>query len=81
MKVGVGTVFFAALIFAVFNVVFNFIFPEYAEQMLQQSKEIMIKQNPNMTAEQLEMGLSITRKFSSPLFSIPLILITFSFSD
>ena len=79
LKIGVGTVFVAALIFAIFNVIFNLIFPEYAEQILSQSRQIMIRQNPNMTAEQLEMGLSMARKFSSPLFSIPIILITFSF--
>ena len=79
LKIGVGTVFIAASIFAVFNVIFNLIFPEYAEQLIAQTREIMIKQNPEMTSAQMEMGLSMTRKLSSPLFSIPIILITFSF--
>jgi F0F1-type ATP synthase assembly protein I len=79
LKVGVSVVFIAALIFAVFNLIFNLIFPDYAEEILRQTRDIMLQKNPNMTAEQAEMGLSMARKFSSPVFSVPVILITFSF--
>jgi hypothetical protein len=79
LKVGVSIAFVGALIFAVFNVVFNLIFPEYMEQIMSQSRQIMLKQNPNLTNEQVEMGISMAKKLSSPFFSVPLMLIIFSF--
>ena len=79
LKVGVSIVFIAALIFAIFNLIFNFIFPEYLEEILGQTRKIMLKQNPNMTDEQLEMGISMSRKFSSPLLLVPFTLLIFSF--
>ncbi|MEO8517334.1 MAG: DUF4199 domain-containing protein [Flavobacterium sp.] len=79
LKSGVGVAFIGALAFALFSVLFNYIFPEYLDQILSQTKKIMIEQNPNMTSEQIELGISMTKKFSSPLFSIPMTLLIFSF--
>jgi hypothetical protein len=79
LKVGVSIAFVAGLIFAVFNTIFNLIFPEYSTQMLQSQREIMLTQNPNMTSEQVDMGLSIAKKMMSPIFAFPIVLITFSF--
>ena len=41
--------FISALIFAVFNLIFNFIFPQYFEEILGQTRKIMVKQNPKIT--------------------------------
>lgn len=79
LKVGVSIAFIGALVFAIFTVVFNLIFPEYMEEILGQTKQIMLKQNPNLTSEQLEMGVSMTKKFSNPLFSVPITIVMFSF--
>ena len=79
LKTGVSIVFIAALLFAVFSVVFNLIFPEFIDQILVQTRQVMLKQNPNLTSEQVEMALSITKKFSSPIFSVPVTLLMFSF--
>jgi hypothetical protein len=79
LKVGVSIAFVAGFIFAVFNLIFNFIFPEYANEMLTAQKQIMLTQNPNLTSEQVDMGLSIAKKITSPVFAFPIILVTFSF--
>ena len=79
LKVGVSITFVAGLIFAVFNLIFNLIFPEYADEMLKSQRQIMLTQNPNMTSDQVEMALSITKKAMSPVFAFPIILVTFSF--
>ncbi len=79
LKVGVSIAFVGAIIFSLFSVIFNVIFPEYMDIVLGQSKQIMLKQNPNLTSEQLETAISITKKFSSPLFYVPLTLLMFSF--
>lgn len=79
LKTGVSTVFIGALIFVVFNAIFNFLFPEYLELVLSQTKQIMIKQKPNITQKELELGVEMARKFSSPLFTIPITLLSFSF--
>lgn len=79
LKTGVTIVFIAALLFAIFNVVFNLIFPEFIDEILMQTKQVMLKQNPDLTSEQIEMALSITKKFSSPVFSVPVTLLMFSF--
>lgn len=79
LKTGVSIVFIAAALFAIFNVIFNLIFPEFIDDILVQTRQIMLKQNPELTSEQVETALSITKKFSSPIFSVPVTLLMFSF--
>lgn len=79
LKVGVSIVFVAAIMFATFNVIFNLIFPEYTDEILKSTRAIMLEQNPNLTSEQLEMAVSMTKKFSAPWFSFPITVAVFSF--
>ena len=79
LKVGVSIAFVGALILSIFNVIFNLLFPEYIEEILSQTRQIMIQSNPNLTSEQIESGINMTRKFSAPLFSVPITLLMFSF--
>ena len=79
LKVGVSVVFVGILIFALFNVFFYYAFPDYTEEILSQTKQMMLKQNPNLTAAQLDMGISMSRKFSKPAFSFPITLAIFTF--
>jgi hypothetical protein len=79
LKVGVTIAFIGGLLFAVFNVIFNLIFPEFLGEILNQTRQIMLKQNPNLTSEQVEMGIAMAKKFSSPWFSFPVTLLMFSF--
>lgn len=79
LKTGVSITFLAAIIYATFNVIFNFIFPEFVDEMISISKEAMITKNPEMTSEQIEMGLSMVKKFMNPLIVFPFTLAMFSF--
>lgn len=79
LKTGVSITFIAAIIYATFNVIFNFIFPEFVDEMISISKEAMISKNPEMTSEQIEMGLSMVKKFMNPLIVFPFTLAMFSF--
>jgi hypothetical protein len=79
LKVGVSIAFVAAIIYALFSVLFNFIFPEFIDEMISITKESMLKKNPEMTSEQLEMGLSMVKKFSNPLIVFPFTLAMYSF--
>ena len=79
LKTGVSIAFIAALVYAIFTVIFNLLFPEFIEEMLSISKSEMIKQTPNMTSEQLEMGLSMIKKFMNPFIVFPVTLAMYSF--
>ena len=79
LKVGVSIAFIAAIIYALFSVIFNFIFPEFIDEMISITKESMLKKSPEMTTEQLEMGLSMVKKFSNPLIVFPFTLAMYSF--
>jgi Protein of unknown function (DUF4199) len=67
IKVGLAISLIAGIISALYNFVFiSFIEPDFVNQMLEISREKMIESNPSMTEEQMEMGLSISRKMMSP---------------
>lgn len=51
-------------IYAYFH--YEFIHTEFIENILSQSREQMIERNPNMTDEEMEMGMKMTAIFSSP---------------
>ena len=78
LKIGVSIALIAALIYATFSVLFNFIFPEFVDEMIAISRETMISKNPEMSSEQIEMGLSMARKFMNPLIVFPVTLVMFS---
>ena len=79
LKVGVGVVFLGALIFGIYNTLFYYIFPENIETIMSQYKQVMLKQNPQLTASQLEAMTSTIRKFSTPVISFPIIVAFLSF--
>jgi hypothetical protein len=79
LKAGVTTAFIAALIYAIFTVIFNLIFPEFTQQMLEKTRTMMTETNPNMSQEQLDMALSWSEKFSSPFIVVPFTLAFYSF--
>jgi len=79
IKTGVTVAFIGAVIFGIFSVIFNMLFPEYMDEILNQTRRLMMKQNPSMTSEQLETAISMTKKFSSPVFSVPISIVMFSF--
>ncbi|WP_348824398.1 DUF4199 domain-containing protein [Flavobacterium aestuarii] len=79
LKTGVSITFIAAFVYAVFNIIFNYIFPEFIDEMIAITKEGMLAKDPNMSSEQLEMGLSMVKKFMNPLIVLPVTLVMYSF--
>jgi hypothetical protein len=79
LKIGVTICLLAGLIYGVFSAVFNMIFPEFVEDILRKTKQVMLQQNPNMTSDQVEIGISITKKFMNPAIVIPATVAMFSF--
>ena len=79
LKIGVSICVIASLIYAVFSVVFNLIFPEFINEVIQKMRQVMLKQNPSMTTDQLEMALSMTKKFMSPYIAVPATIVMYSF--
>jgi hypothetical protein len=79
LKIGVTICLIAGLIYGVFSGVFNLIFPEFIEDLLKKTRQVMLKQNPNMTSAQAEMAISMTKKFMNPAIAIPVTVAMFSF--
>ena len=76
IKVGLAISLISAIIAAIFNYIFvTVIEPNFVNDMLVMTQENMIKQNPNMTEEQMEMGMSMTEKFMQPWIMSTMIII------
>jgi hypothetical protein len=80
LKIGVTICLIAGLIYGVFSAVFNMIFPEFVEEIMKKTRQVMLQQNPNMTSEQAEMAISMTKKFMNPAIVIPATVAMFSFT-
>lgn len=79
LKTGVSITFIAALIYAVFSIIFNFIFPEFMTEMISITQSEMLSKNPNITSEDMEMGITMMKKFANPLIVLPATLAMYSF--
>ena len=79
LKIGVSIAFVGAVLFAIFTTIFSKSFPEYEKEILQQTKQIILQQNPKTTALELQNQIDLSRKFSSPFLSIPFTILLFSF--
>ena len=79
LKVGISITFVAAIVYGIFNLIFNLIFPEFIDEMILISRNAMIKQNPSVTEAELEMGLSMMKKFMNPYIVFPFTLAMYSF--
>ena len=79
LKTGVSITFIAAVIYATFNVLFNFIFPDFINEMLAMIKEATLAKKPDITSEQLDMIISMQRKFMNPFIAFPVTLAMYSF--
>jgi len=79
IKIGVVICVIGALVYGIFSAVFNTIFPEFMEEILRKTRDVMVQQNPEMSEEQLEMALSWTKKFMSPAIAIPITIVMYAF--
>jgi len=80
LKTGVAISLIAGIIGAIFNYIFvTMIEPDFVNQMLELTRENMLENNPEMTDEQVEMGLSITEKMMQPWIMSALAIIVSMF--
>jgi hypothetical protein len=79
LKTGVSITFVAALIYAIFNLIFNFIFPDFINEMIEITRDGMLAKNPQMTDKELEMGLGMVKKFMNPFIVFPVTLVMYAF--
>jgi len=63
MKTGVSITVMAALIYGVFYILFDFIFPEFKDELFEKIQEVTVKQNPSITAKQLKMSMKFEKNF------------------
>jgi energy-converting hydrogenase Eha subunit A len=79
LKIGVSLCVVAGLIYALFSAAFAMVFPEYFDEIFRKMQSVMLKDNPQLTQEQMDMSISMMKKFSSPVFAIPLTVVMFAF--
>lgn len=79
LKIGVTICVIAALLYSIFSAVFNMFFPEFVQEVIAQTKQTILHDNPEMPKEQLDMALSMTEKMMSPVFAIPITIIMYAF--
>jgi hypothetical protein len=78
-----GTISMAisGLIAGIFSVIYmNVIDPSFSKNMLTMVREQMEKQNPNMSDEQIEMGLKFAEFFTNPIWIITISPIMYAIS-
>ena len=77
IKIGLTISALAALMYGVFYLIFDFIFPEFKDELLNQIQEITVKQNPTMTSEQLKMSMKFVKMFMNPYVVVPFTIIMY----
>ncbi len=59
---------FAGIVAALYTFVFaQFIYPGFVQEILEKSRVTMLEKNPNVTEEQIAMGLKYAAMFTSPV--------------
>jgi len=67
LKTGVAISLIAGIVGSIFTYLFvTVIEPEFIVNMLDITRDKMVEQNPDITEEQLEMGIGITEKMMTP---------------
>jgi hypothetical protein len=79
LKIGVTVCIIAAVLYSIFSVIFNLISPEYMNEMYDKVADMMVEKNPEMTQEQIEMSISMMKKFSNPAIAIPATIVMYAF--
>ncbi len=67
IKVGLATAAIGGVISALYTYIhYTYVYPEFLQIILDTAREQVLKTNPDMSQEQIDMALSMTEKFSSP---------------
>ncbi len=89
LRIGAATTVVAALIVGVFNLIYNYMFPEFVEQTIEKMRQVSLHQRETMLAqgateadvnsiENIEKYLEGTRKSMQSFFSIPMTIIMYA---
>ena len=76
LKIGLGISLVGAIVSIIYNQIFlNFIEPDFMVNMMKVTEQKMLESNPNLTDDQIETALSITKMFSKPIIGIAMAII------
>lgn len=76
IKTGIGIALIGGILIAVFTFIFTkFIEPGFQGMLLEHAQEQMLESNPDVSDEQMEASLKITKMFTSPTLLLPIIVI------
>jgi Protein of unknown function (DUF4199) len=79
LKIGVTICIMAGLLSGIFMVIFNLIMPDYMTEMYDKVGKMMVEKNPEMTSEQIEISISMMKKFSHPAILLPISVLMYAF--
>lgn len=76
LKTGLGIALISGIIAVIYTLIFtSFIEPEYFSRMLEVSQQKMLEISPNMSDEQLETSMAISKKMSGPTVTSAMVII------
>lgn len=78
LKAGVTVMVIASALASIFTALFYIIFPEAKAKILEMTKEITVKQSPNVPAEQLKMSMEWVELSMEPYINIPFTILMFT---
>jgi len=78
LKTGTLVCALAALIYAVFDIIFDFIDPAFKDKMFEKIKDVTDRVNPNLTSKQSKTSLEFVKMFMSPYVMLPFTIIMYS---
>jgi hypothetical protein len=77
IKIGLTICSLSALIYGIFYLLFDFIVPEFREQLLEQIAQVTVNQNPSLSSEQLKMSMKFVEIFMNPYIVIPFTIVMY----
>lgn len=89
LRVGAATTVIAALLFSIFNLAYNYMFPEFVEQTINKMRDISLNMRDSALAqgateaevaslEDIESQLEITRNSMKSFFSVPMTIVIYA---
>ncbi len=67
LKIGLGIALISAIIGVIYTyLLMNVIEPTYMDQVMELQQEVMLENSPNMSQEQIDTAIEMSKKFSGP---------------
>ena len=80
LKIGISICVIAGMTYSIFTSLFNFISPEYFDEVYRKMRLVAINQSPTVPVEQIDMSIAWMKKFSTnPALAIPSTIVIFAF--